>query len=123
MNINDVTSIMNERSAQNEQIKEILKNKDIPLSERWTLYEFIEKKGVLNINFIKCFSNHLVDEHKFSAYEDLYMETGSTQNFSVICERFLELREEKKYNFSDEQLDEWKECVLQSGYESFCNTW
>lgn len=109
----------------------VLMNKELPLEERWNAYLEIEK-FLPNNSYGEGYIEKL-------GWECVYIGFGidryQTRSFSCIyeciqdnLEDMKEYPEDDKYfdqyrKLTPEQLDAWREAVLESGYGSFTNDW
>ena len=100
-----------------------LKNKSIPLDERWEVYkDLVESKILVNV---ESFGNGYVDflegAAEFLLYEDFNIERHETTSFINLYDQVIEMEDEKKP--TEESIIEWQEQVLASGYSAFCFDW
>lgn len=122
MNITDKVASIQEMQAQiDARVKEVLselKDTSVPLDERWEAFIKISEKVKLPIqSYGDGFVDYLGDN--MTLYDDFYIERHQTVKYVDMAEQFDELETE----ISAENIAEWKEKVLQSGYGAFIHDW
>jgi hypothetical protein len=111
--------------------KNTLANKDIDLETRWASYLAVEK-----FLPIDPYSYGFIDKLSWqSPYDDLGMDRYQTRSFSQVWEMIQEnLADMINYEETDtyfdqyrkltaEQMNDWREAVLASGFGGFTNDW
>jgi hypothetical protein len=105
----------------------VLTNKSISLEERWEAYLCVEDHLPT-----ESYGDGYIEKLGWDcAYDDLHLEKYQTREFSAIWSMIQECRSDmgdpeyyKKYlELTEEQLDEWREAVLASGFGRFIYDW
>lgn len=98
--------------------KMYLKNKDVPLAERWENYLLLEK--LLSIDPYGQLNN-FPEMKEFSDFDNIYDTDRYTTNYySDVIEAFEELDDK---NFKDVNLDNLKEQILEAGFGGYIYDW
>lgn len=106
----------------------MLKDKSIPLNERWKV--FVEASGGV-INKVNSYYMDFQSMTKAgfggSWYDDFYLDRHQTMELTSLVE-CLEDRnnlnsDSKRFKMTEEQIEELKEEILQSGYTGFVFDW
>lgn len=94
---------------------EDLKNKSIPLKERWTAFSEVCEVGTFNK--IELYGDGYVEvlHPTFTLVDTFYVNRGTTVLYIDLYEH-IDDGTLDEYNISEETINEWKEQVLQSGY-------
>lgn len=90
------------------------------LDKRWRAFTIISKQVKMPC---KTYGDGFIDilSDNGSLYDDFYIERYQTMDYVNMYESIQEKLEEGEYN--QENVDEWREAVLQSGYGSFIHDW
>lgn len=106
-------------------ILQVLKDKSLPLDERWTAYTDLVKADILvnNETFGNGFDQYL--EGDVSLYDDFNIDKGQSTQFIDMYERIIENADynDNLATMRDAGLTDWQEAVLASGYSSFTYDW
>ena len=103
-----------------------LKDKSIPLQERWEVYTTLVEDNIINNNdpygdgFIDVLGSNL------TPYDHFYVEKHQTFSFTSVYETIMDADEEWNkdlFEAREKNLEAWQEAVLQSGYSSFTYDW
>lgn len=112
--------------AKTKEVLQQLKNKEIPLKDRWEIYTSLVKCNTLNNNdpFGDGFIGKLGSD--LTVYDHFYIERYQTASFTDIYETILDAEEEWNevlFAAREKNLEAWQEAVLESGYSSFTYDW
>ena len=122
--INNVEKFFEDQKAIKKKVQKYLKDRSVPLEERWSFYLKIEEKGVLENDscgngYVEALTEGTKQELCLS--DDFGMSKHETRSFSCILE-YVEY-EDFAIKVPEENLNSWKEEVLKSGYDSFTWDW
>lgn len=126
MNINDLLKNINDQKEQLDVLltlltDEYLKDKNIPVNDRWEVYSTVVDRNILKNNEIYG-DGHidiLSSDREITLYDDFYIEKYQTESFTSMYAKIPELDDD----LDQDVIDEWREAVLQSGYTSFTYDW
>lgn len=108
----------------NKEIVPYLKDKSIDIENRWKIYISIEDY-LPRTQWIEMFDEGELGED-VNLMADMYEEEKySTQRYSDIFYRLTDIdwKSSRPREFTQEQLNNWRESVLQSGYGSTLLDW
>jgi hypothetical protein len=115
-------SIFEKLKEHNEAIEKIstdlklfFADKDVPLSERWAIFE--ANYFHLTFNEETCFSGFSYKDEKLVPYDDLYMERKES---SASCDVVRNLSDTE---FSEEFTDAFKEYILVNSFTHLRYDW
>lgn len=94
------------------EIKSKLKDKSIPLEERWECYLKVEEYLEID-NFYISIPD--MDGEEITYYDHLYCDKYATKQCSIIVENLED--------YSEEAVNNLKEHLLQTGYGGCINDW
>lgn len=128
---------LHEKQMFDTEFKTYIKDKSIPLEERWDNFKFaVENKIFVNINGWVIHLKTLESSRNFSWYDDFGVEKYETVKFERVVERVSdnleEILEDPDYSedFRDnypiitrEELNQLKEEILATGYSGFVMDW
>lgn len=103
-------------------IAPMLKDQTIPLDERWTAFQRLMTLAPLKV---QSYGDGFVDwlGDNLTLYDDFYIERHETVMYVDFLERITDEYFSEKRPISPENIAEWKEQVLQSGYGGFKFDW
>lgn len=119
-------TLLNARQEIEEKtgpVLDALKDKSIPLDDRWEVYTKLVEANVL-VKDASYGDGYLedLDYNHMSLYDDFYTDRGASLRFIDMYERMTENPED----FTEQaraNLPKWQERVLESGYSSFTYDW
>lgn len=104
------------------EFQQYLKDKSIPLEERWNLFT--------------GYGIHLLDEtcdcpylnwdngEEIFIYDDFYINRHQSVWYTYLVDCIIEYTEDNpEYNYSEDRLNKLKEQILSNGYSSFLYDW
>jgi len=110
-----------------QPILESLKDKSIPLEERWAAYSELVKNDILTE--IETYGDGFVDVlgDNITLHDDFYIELHQMSRYTTMYQSVAEAQgdcawEEKLFSVQ-KNLPEWQEQVLASGRAGFINDW
>lgn len=105
-----------------------LKDKSIPLDERWEAFEILVNGNVFNK--IETYGDGYIDTlvrvdgKESTLYDNFYIERHETTKFPDMLEKILEPAwKTNEMEYTPESIVKWKEKVLASGNSGFTNDW
>lgn len=114
--LEELKVLKNKSHELNKQLLTFVQNKDNPLNDRWEVY--------LNLDLATSpsWTGGSVIENP---YEDLYMEKTSTHHASDIVDIAYEESKSKDshVSYTEEDINNLKEELMQSGYSNFTYDW
>jgi hypothetical protein len=111
-----IENFLKEKSELRNELKQFVQDKSKPLNERWEIFvqsELGEKKS-----YFETF-DHKIGEKYVDLLEDKY----STHTVKNILDTIDDLNEEENWNFTDEDINSFKEKVLEKFIWSFKFDW
>lgn len=115
-----LVNLMSEVGRAVHALDSILTDKSIPLDVRWTAYCDLVEAGV--IRSIESYGDGYVETLRegISLFSDFHMDRCQT----ITYPEFLNYRIiDNDFQVSNENLSEWQEKVLASGYAGFTYDW
>lgn len=101
-----------------KQFETVIRDKSIPLEERWALFVWAPITFKNTSSWVEDFDSEKLLGSKIFWYDDLYYERYETVNTTDMIERFKE-----KEEFTPEIIDAFKEEILQKNLGSWVNDW
>lgn len=120
--VDSLVSDYNDLQRRVDDFKSVLKNKSIPLDERWDSFTKLVESGVLND--IENYGDGFVDTLKLGSggeltpYDDFYIERHET---SLYTDLFEKIDEDPEIDL--DSVVKWKEEVLSKGSAGFVYDW
>lgn len=107
---------------RNEEVREVIKDKTIPLEERWSVYTKSVDSGYLYSRDGRCFVPPSLDrQHDFTLYDSSYVDRYQTYCYIDL---FLYFEQDgKSLEDSKELVDTIKEEIMETGNSHWENDW
>jgi len=118
-----------QRQELRVELEETLKNREVPLEDRWELFEEHGESILETTGWIEHFKT-LDQASKGSSFDycdEFYVERRQELTYVFIIERLEDRLDNKFYEndtcLTEEQINELKEEMLQTGHCGFVNDW
>lgn len=128
MNVIELATTLVQPKPEASQLLLMLKDKSLPLEERWTAYKIACDGGVISRfdsygdGFLSLIKND--KGRPCTPYDDFYIERYQSMMYAEFMEEyFLDDLEEGEEEGLPEGLSDWQEAVLASGTKGFTYDW
>ncbi len=115
--IDMIELVKKHRNDTMDAIISVLKDETIPVDERWAIFEVCDFLPTKSYPPINTFNGN-----EISWYDDMYVERGTTVDFTRVVERFQENDYLDGYD-DPEVIEKFKNDILTTGYRYFIYDW